>query len=221
MSKLRIVLADDHAVVRAGLELLINAQIDMEVVGHADGGWEAVRLAQECQPDVIVMDVSMPDFGGAEATAQIKRESPQMRVLALTRHDDQGYLHRLLRAGAAGYVVKKTAADELIHAIRIVAAGGTYIDPRLAGEFVEGSDERSAAMENRARRQLTEREVEVLRLIAWGQSNKEIAAQLGISVKTVEFHKANSVEKLHLYTRTDIVRYALAQGWLKEENDLE
>src|SRR5438067_12659347 len=124
MAKLRIVLADDHAVVRAGLELLINAQAGMEVVGHAGDGQEAVRQAQDCQPDVIVMDVSMPDLGGAAATAQIAQECPQVRVLALLRHDDPGYLRRLLHAGAAVYVLKKTAADELIDAIRIVAAGG-------------------------------------------------------------------------------------------------
>jgi DNA-binding NarL/FixJ family response regulator len=222
MAKLRIVLADDHAVVRAGLELLINAQTDMGVIGHAEGGWEAVRLVQDCRPDIIVMDVSMPDFGGTEATAQIRRECAQVRVLALTRHDDPEYLRRLLHAGAAGYVVKKTAADELINAIRIVADGGTYIDPRLVGELEEHTDERLISVEaNRLRGQLTEREAAVLRLIAWGWSNKEIAAQLGISVKTVEFHKANSVEKLHLHSRTDIVRYALTQGWLQEKNDQE
>jgi DNA-binding NarL/FixJ family response regulator len=216
MTRLRIVLADDHAVVRAGLELLINAQADMEVVGHAADGREGVRLAQDAQPDVIVMDVSMPDLGGVEATAQIKRECPEVRVLTLTRHDDQGYLRRLLRAGAAGYVLKKTAADELITAIRNVAAGGTYIDPRLAGELVEQVVGPSASAEvDDPSRQLTTREGEVLRLIAWGRSNKEIAAQLSISAKTVEFHKAKAAEKLRLRSRTDILRYALAQGWLQ------
>jgi DNA-binding NarL/FixJ family response regulator len=143
-------------------------------------------------------------------------------VLALTRHDDQGYLRRLLYAGAAGYVIKKTAADELIYAIRTVAAGGTYIDPSLAGVLVEHLVGRSIAVEaDRPRAALTAREAEVLRLIAWGRSNQEIATQLSISVKTVEYHKANSVEKLHLRSRTDILRYALAQGWLQENQDLE
>jgi two-component system response regulator NreC len=218
MTRLRIVLADDHAVVRAGLELLINAQADMEVVGHATDGREAVRQVRECQPDMIVMDVSMPNLDGVEATAQIARANPQVRILALTRHGDQGYLSRLLRAGAAGYILKKTAADELINAIRIVAEGGTYIDPTLAGELVETIDERSASIAtDRSHGRLTGREEEILRLIAWGRSNKEIAVQLGISVKTVEFHKANAAEKLHLRSRTDILRYALAQGWLQAD----
>jgi len=221
MTRLRIVLADDHAVVRAGLELLINAQVDMEVVGQAADGREAVRQARECQPDVIVMDVSMPALGGVDATAQITRECPQVHVLTLTRHDDQGYLRHQLRAGAAGYVLKKTAADELINAIRIVAAGNIYVDPTLARELEEPLGERSASTEpDRSRGQLTQREEEVLRLIAWGRSNKEIAAQLGISVKTVEFHKANAAEKLHLHSRTDILHHALAQRWLQDDEDL-
>ena len=222
MAKLRIVLADDHAVVRAGLEMLINAQADMEVVGQASDGQEAAWLAQDRQPDVVVMDVSMPALGGIEATAKIKQDSPRVCVLVLTRHDNQGYLRRLLQAGATGYIVKKTAADELITAIRIVSAGGTYIDPRLAGDLVERLVGRSAATEiDRTRGQLTDREEEVLRCIAWGQSNKEIAAQFGISVKTVEYHKASAGGKLHLTTRTDILRYALAQGWMDEDKGPE
>jgi two-component system, NarL family, response regulator NreC len=218
MAKLRIVLADDHAIVRAGLELLINAQADMEVVGHAESGQEAVRQAQDYQPAVVVMDVSMPDLGGVEATVQIKREYPQVRVLALTRHDDQGYLRLLLHAGAAGYVVKKTAADELINAIRIVASGGIYIDPGLAEDLVESlAWPSTSTVSDRSHGQMTEREAAVLRLIAWGRSNKEIAAQLGVSVKTVEYHKANAVNKLGLRSRTDILRYALARGWLRED----
>jgi len=139
-------------------------------------------------------------------------------VLALTRHDDQGYLRRLLRAGAAGYVLKKTAADELINAIRIVAAGDTYVDPNLARDLEDRLGEPTVSTQAiRSRGQLTEREAEVLRLLAWGRSTKEIAVQLGISVKTVEFHKANATEKLHLRSRTDILRYALAQGWLEAD----
>jgi two-component system, NarL family, response regulator NreC len=218
MTKLRIVLADDHVVVRVGLELLINVQADMEVVGHADDGREAVRLAQERQPDVVVMDVSMPDLGGAEATAEIRRKSPQVRVLALTRHAEHGYLRRLMQAGAAGYILKKTAADELITAIRVIAAGGSYVDPQLDGKLVETVAERSAATDtDRQRGQLTQREAEVLRLLAWGRSNKEIAVELSISVKTVEFHKANAVDKLGLRSRTDILRYAIAHDWLEED----
>jgi two-component system, NarL family, response regulator NreC len=222
MVKLRILLVDDHTVLREGLKLLIESQPDMEVVGQASDGREAVRQVKLCQPDVIVMDVSMPGLGGAEATEQIRQQCPQACVLALTRYGDQGYLRRLLRAGAAGYVVKKAAADELINAVRIVAAGRTYIDPSLAGPLVHGLIGRSASDKSaRPPGELTGREQEVLRLIAWGQSNKEIAAQLGISVKTVEYHKARSTEKLHLRSRTDMLRYALAQGWLEEEQSPE
>jgi DNA-binding NarL/FixJ family response regulator len=222
MSKLRVFLADDHAVLLDGLKMLIDAQSDMEVVGHAGGGREAVRRVKDYQPNVVVIDVSMPDLGGAEATEQILKDSPQVRVLALTRHGDQGYLRRLLSAGATGYVLKKSAADELINAIRVVAAGGTYIDPSLAGTLVEKFIGRVAASQTEhTPSELTEREEEVLRLIAWGLSNKEIAAQLGLSVKTVEFHKARSAEKLHLRNRTDILRYALARGWLQDDQSPE
>jgi len=218
MPKLRVFLADDHVVLLDGLKMLINSQSDMEVVGQAGGGREAVRRVKDCQPDVVVIDVSMPDLGGAEATEQILKVRPQVRVLALTRHSDQGYLRRLLSAGATGYVLKKTAADELISAIRIVASGRTYIDPTLAGTFMENLLGRAtSAQTERPLGELTEREEEVLRLIAWGLSNKEIASQLGVSVKTVEYHKARSTEKLQLRSRTDILRYALAQGWLQED----
>jgi DNA-binding NarL/FixJ family response regulator len=222
MTKLRIFLADDHAVLRAGLKLLIEAQANMEVVGEAGSGQEAVRQTQACQPDIIVMDISMPNLGGTEATEQIKQTCPAVRVLALTRHGDQGYLRRLLRAGASGYILKKTAADELIHALRIVAAGGTYLDPSLTEALVENFVRRPALTDgDHPRDKLTGRELEVLRGVAWGQSNKEIAAELGIGVKTIEYHKANAAEKLHLHSRTDILRYALAQGWLQEDEGPE
>jgi DNA-binding NarL/FixJ family response regulator len=221
MAKLRILLADDHAVLREGLRLLVNAERDMSVVGEAGGGREAVRQTKERRPDIVVMDISMPDLDGVAATEQIRQVNPQVRVLVLTRHGDQGYLRRLLRAGASGYVIKKTAADELINAIRVVAAGGTYLDPSLAGDLVESLVGQSAAATVTPRGELTRREVEVLHLIAWGQSNKEVAAQLGIGVKTVEYHKANATKKLRLRSRTDIVRYALAQGWLQEDEGPE
>jgi two-component system, NarL family, response regulator NreC len=172
MPKLRVFLADDHVALLDGLKMLINSQSDMEVVGQAGGGREAVRRVKDCQPDVIVIAVSMPDLGGAEATEQILKVRPQVRVLALTRHSDQGYLRRLLSAGATGYVLKKTAADELISAIRIVASGRTYIDPTLTGTFMGNFLGRAtSAQTERPPGELTEREEEVLRLIAWGLSN--------------------------------------------------
>jgi two-component system response regulator NreC len=223
MSGLRILLADDHAVLRDGLRMLIDAQPDMEVVAQADGGREAVRLCALHSPDIVVLDVSMPDLDGAEAAERIRAQDPRTRVVALTRHADQGYLRRLLRAGASAYVLKRTAADALIHAIRIVAAGGTYVDPTLVGGLVSlvvGTQDETG---DRARRRiaLTDREEEVLRLIAWGQSNKEVAGKLGLSVKTVESYKATALQKLQLRSRTDILRYALAERWLSGDTGPE
>jgi DNA-binding NarL/FixJ family response regulator len=194
----------------------------MEVVGEASGGWEAVRQTRACQPDVVVMDVSMADLNGTEATEQIKQAYPGVQVLVLTRHGDQGYVSRMLHAGASGYILKKTAPDELIEAIRTVAAGDTYFDPALMKELMEDFNRRPAPLESDpSREELTKREAEVLHLVAWGKSNKEIASQLGLSVKTVEYYKANAVGKLGLYSRTDILRYALAQGWLQEDEEPE
>lgn len=219
MEKLRILLADDHAVLREGLTVLINAQSDMEVVAQAGSGREALRLLEERGADVAVLDVSMPDGGGAQATEEIRERFPHIRVLALTRHAEQGYLRRLLEAGAKGYVLKRTAADALIDAIRTVAADGTYIDPALSS----GLADRALGLWDTARSgsprdNLTDRETEVLRLIAWGHSNKEAAAQLAISIKTVESYRAAAVEKLGLRGRSDILRYALSRGWLHADN---
>ncbi|MEZ4870065.1 MAG: response regulator transcription factor [Caldilineaceae bacterium] len=220
MSKLRILLADDHTILREGLKLLIDAQPDMAVVAQADSGEAAVQQAQSCRPDVIIMDVAMPEMGGAEATAAIKELLPDVRVLALTRHSDPGYLRRLFQAGATGYVLKKTAADELINAIRSVATGGVYVDPALAANVVEHLSAETISVPAADGKVLSPREAEVLRLIAWGQSNKEIAAALGLSVKTIEYYKANATEKLGLPSRTAIVRYALAQGWLQADEEI-
>ena len=214
--KLRVLLADDHAMLREGLAMLIDAQDDMEVVGQAANGREAVQLAKTLNPDIVVMDVSMPELGGAEASEQIRDNCPDVRVLALTRHADQGYLRRLLQAGASGYVLKKSAADALINALRVVAGGGTYLEPTLAGAVVERALG-SPGKVRQDRDMLTLREEEVLRWIAWGRSNKEIAASLAISIKTVESYKASATQKLGLRSRSDIMRYALARGWLAED----
>jgi DNA-binding NarL/FixJ family response regulator len=215
MAKLRVYLADDHAVVRSGLKALINAQPDMEVSGEAGDGRTACDQVQELQPDVVVMDVSMPKLNGAQATVQLKQACPNVKVLALTVHEDKGYLRLLLESGASGYVLKRAAAEELIHAIRTVAAGGVYLDPSLAGQVV-GSFVRSPAGHRTPEGgDLSDREAEVVRLIAAGYSNKEIAIRLGLSVKTVETYKARSMEKLGLESRADLVRYALQRGWLQ------
>jgi DNA-binding NarL/FixJ family response regulator len=210
---IRVLLADDHAVVRAGLKALIDAQPDLDVIAEAGDGPAALRQAAEARPDVAVLDFSMPGLNGAEVAERLRRASPGTRVLALTVHEDPGYLRQVLRAGAGGYVLKRSAAEELIHAIRIVAQGGVYLDPSLAGQVVEGYVGESAGG---ATAELSEREEEVLSRIALGLSNKEIAARLGVSVKTVETYKARSMLKLGLESRVDIIRYAMKRGWLRD-----
>lgn len=215
MKKLSILLADDHAIIREGLKSLIKSQPDMEVMGEADNGRAALQQARELQPDVLVMDISMPEINGAKVTELLAKEHPQIKVLALTVHEDKGYLRQLLKAGAAGYVLKRAAAHELIHAIRAVASGGTYLDPmmtnKIVGDYVREKSVRDELLQDT----LSEREIEVLRLIAEGHSNKEIASRLKLSVKTVETYKTRLMSKLGFHSRTEIVRYALDQGWLQ------
>jgi DNA-binding NarL/FixJ family response regulator len=216
---LRVVLADDHAVVREGLKALVNAQPDMRVVGEAADGEAAWRAAKELMPDVLVIDLSMPVMGGADATARVRRDCPSVKVLALTVHEEQLYLTQLLRAGASGYVLKRAAAVELVRAVRSVASGGTYIDPSLTRTLVAGYLDAERAAKQPEQAALSEREREVLLRIARGFSNKEIAAELGLSVKTVETYKARMAEKLGLRSRVDIVRYAAQHGWLGETSE--
>ena len=213
MTKLNVLLADDHAVVREGLKRLIEAQPDMKVVGEAADGREAVDKAMRLCPEIAVIDVSMGELNGAEATRLLLQACPGAKVLALTVHEDKSYLRELLDAGASGYVLKRAAADELVRAIRAVASGGVYVDPRVAGKLLRTFAEPHASPGNR-NADLSERETAVMRLIAQGYTNKEIAAQLGVSVKTVETYKARSMEKLGLRSRVDIVRLATERGWL-------
>lgn len=214
-AELRILLADDHAVVRAGIRALIDAQPGMRVVGEAEDGESALRLVGTLQPDVLVTDLSMPKLNGAEAARIMRDRHPDVRVLALTVHEERGYLSQLLKAGASGYVLKRAAVDELIQAIRTVAAGGVYLDPLVAGKIVDQAMGRPGAGDRvQAGESLSDRETEVLRLVAQGYSNKEIAARLTISVKTVETYKARLMEKLGLHGRVALVRYALQEGWL-------
>jgi two-component system, NarL family, response regulator NreC len=216
MSKIRVIIADDHATVREGLKLLIDAQPDMETIGEAGDGRSAISLAIELLPDIVVMDISMPVLNGLKATEGIKNLCPQVKIVALTRHTDAGYLHELLRAGASAYVVKQSLSTELINAIHTVATGATYLDPVIAGETISKRLSKQAKLRAEESTELSNREEEILRQIAWGYSNKEIAAQLEISVKTVESHKANTMRKLGLTSRIDIVRFALLKGWLTD-----
>lgn len=217
---LRILLADDHAVLRHGLTMLISSQPDMEVVAQAGTGREALQLAQQEAPDVAILDLSMPNMGGAEAAQQILQACPNTRVLALTRHADQAYLRRLWAAGATGYVLKQSVAETLLAAIRVVAQGGTFVDPSLAQGVMQRALGRPGAQGSRAEVP-SAREEDVLRDIAWGRSNKEIASRLGLSVKTVESYKASAIRKLKLRSRTEILRYALARGWIDDDPGIE
>jgi two-component system response regulator NreC len=218
MSRVRVLLAEDHETVREGLKLLVNAQSDMEVVGEAADGAAAVALAKQLLPDIVVMDVSMPRMSGVAATEAVTRSCPSVKVLALTRHTDEAYLQQLLRAGASGYVLKQSPVAELLRGIRAVIAGGSYLDPVIAGKVMNGFVGRATgpAPEHEAAASLSPREEEVLRLVAWGHSNKDIATKLDLSVKTVETHKSNAMHKLRMTSRIEVVRFAIQHGWLTE-----
>jgi two-component system response regulator NreC len=212
--RIRILLADDHTVLRSGLRALLSAQADLEVAGEAADGAEALRLAQTIKPDVVVMDIGMPGVSGIDATARIRRELPSTKVLILSMHDDQGYLRQALRAGASGYVLKKAADTELLAAIRAAARGEVFLDPSLAKEFVEDvvlpkAQESDIPM-------LSDREREVLHLLARGHTNQQVADRLCIGVKSVETYKARLMDKLGLKGRAELVRYALTHGLLKD-----
>jgi DNA-binding NarL/FixJ family response regulator len=212
--RVRVLLADDHAIVRQGLKLLIDSQPDMAVVGESADGNGVLEQAAALKPDIIVMDISMPGMNGLAATRTLKRAQPDVTIVALTRHDDDTYLNELLRAGASGYVLKQSAPVQLLRAIRAVAAGGVYLDPGMTSRVADGLLARKAETSIQPHAPISERESEVLRLTAIGHSNKEIASQLTISVKTVEVHKANAMRKLGLTGRVDIIRYGVLQGWL-------
>jgi two-component system response regulator NreC len=207
---IQILLADDHVTVRHGLKLLIDSQPDMKVVAEASDGETAIQRAFTVKPDVVVIDISMPGTNGLVATRRLKQRQPDMAVVTLTRHSDDAYLQELLRAGASGYVLKQSDPSQLLRAIRAAAAGGQYLDSSLTARVTARflASERGAVKESGA--SITDRESEVLRLIASGYSNKEIAGRLALSVKTVEAHKANAMRKL------DIVKYAILQGWLDD-----
>jgi DNA-binding NarL/FixJ family response regulator len=213
-SPVRILLADDHVTVRHGLRLLIDSQPDMKVVAEASDGKGALQLAATTKPDVVVMDISMPGMNGLVATQELKQRQPHVAVVTLTRHSDDAYLQELLRAGVSGYVLKQSAPTELLQAIRAAASGGQYLDSTLTARVTAQFLSREGKRVSKSGATLSERESEVLRLIASGYSNKEIAARMALSVKTVEAHKANAMRKLDLNGRIDIVKYAILQGWL-------
>ena len=210
---IRVLLADDHIIVREGLKLLIDGERDMVVVAEVGDGTAAVEQAVALKPDVIVLDISMPGMNGLVAARTLKKRAPGIAIVTLTRHTDDGYLQELLRAGASAYVLKQSAARELLHAIRTAAGGGQYVDSTFTRRLTSTFSGRDGG-KSRAAGAITDREADVLRLIARGYSNKEIANELSLSVKTVEAHKANAMRKLDLAGRIDIVNYAVLQGWL-------
>ena len=215
MRKIRILLADDHAVLRAGLRSLLEREPDMEVVGEAGDGHEAVRQARELSPDVVVMDLTMPGMDGMEATREISRLGLPSKVLALTMHDDEQYLYRLIEAGGAGYILKSSAETDLMAAIRTVSQGGVFLYASAATGLLRDYLERTRSTGADPFDGLSQREVQVLRLTAEGYSNQEIGSQLVLSTKTVDSYRGRIMEKLDLHHRSELIRYALRKGLLQ------
>lgn len=212
----RLLLVDDHAVVRSGLRMLLGSQHDVEIVGEAGSAAEAIEATAQFNPDVILMDIGLPDKTGIEATREIKARFPAVAVVALTIHEDEEYFFQMLDAGASGYVPKRAAPDELITAIRAAAANEVYLYPSLAKLLVRDYLSAERPAEEKANLDgLTDREREVLTHLAEGASNDEIAAALVISPKTVERHRENIMKKLNLHSRSDLVRYAIRKGIIK------
>jgi len=215
MEPIRILIADDHTVLRSGLRLLLNAQPDFEVVGEASTGQETVERAIALRPDVLLLDIAMPDLNGLEAARHIRQQVPELRILVLTMYDDEAYLRQFLEMGAAGYVLKKAADSELADAIRAAHRGEAFIYPSLMRRLIESYLQRPPSPPApRSSDRLSPREVDVLRLVALGYTNQQIADELCIGVSTVETHRTHIMEKLGLRGRAQLVRYALARGLL-------
>ncbi len=217
MEPIRILLADDHAVLRAGLKLLLGEQPDMQVVGEAVDGTAVVPLIEVTQPDLILLDLTMPRLGGLEVLPLIQQKAPQVRILILTMHDDGGYLRRAIKMGAVGYVLKKAADVELLLAIRAVMRGDLYVHPTMTKALLEnvipGGESQLSEIDLWST--LSEREQEVLQLVAMGHTSREVAEKLSLSIKTVETYRARGMEKLKLRSRAALVRFALTQGLMK------
>ena len=211
--KTKLLLVDDHAVVRSGLRMLLEGETDVEILGEAGTASEAIRAVAAMKPDVVLMDIGLPDMSGIDATREVKRLWPNVSVVALTIHEDQEYFFKMLEAGASGYVPKRAAPEELLTAIRVAASGGVYLYPSLAKLLVKDyllGEQENGDEENT--NDLTPREQEVLTLLADGDSNNEIAEKLSISPKTVGRHRENIMRKLNLHSRTELVKYAIRKG---------
>jgi two-component system response regulator NreC len=215
MEPIRILIADDHAVMRAGLRLLLNGQEDMQVVDEAGDGWQTVEKAVTLKPDIVLLDITMPGLSGLEAARQIRQRAPEVKLLVLTMHDDEAYLRQFLQIGATGYIVKKAADTELVDAIRAVHRGESFIHPSLTRVLIDRYLQQQPPVKAKESvEELTPRETEVLRLVAQGYTSQQIAEQLSISANTVETHRAHIMEKLGLRGRAQLVRYAIARGLL-------
>jgi DNA-binding NarL/FixJ family response regulator len=213
--KIRIVLADDHPIVLDGLRNLIRAEPDFELVGEAASGLSALKIIREQRPDVAVLDISMPELNGIVLSRRLAGEMPALRLLVLTLHEDRAYLNQAIEAGVRGYVLKRSAVENLVQAIRAVMVGGLYIDPAIVGRVFESKQVNKRLLARKGvAPALTDREADVLKMAALGFTNKEIASRLDVGVKSIETYKARGLEKLGLKTRAELVRYASGQGWL-------
>lgn len=216
-SKIRVLIADDHAILRSGLRMLIDAQADMTVVAEAQNGNEAIQMAEKTSPDVVILDITMPERGGLHAIHDILKHNADTRILLLSMHEELAYLRTALAAGASGYVLKKSVDADLLSAIRAVHKGRTYVDSELASELIQHALPERSRSPDKLTDVLSERELQVLKLVAEGFSSREIAQQIFVSVKTVETYRGRFAEKLGLTSRADIVRYALETGLLTSE----
>ncbi len=215
MSKMRILIADDHVIVREGLRTLLEAQPDIQIVEEATDGEEAVNKTKEVQPDIVLMDITMPGMSGIEATCQIKQQNPDVRILALTMHESDEYFFKMLEAGASGYFVKGGSSSELVSALRAVWKGDVFIYPTMAKKLLNDYLNRvGAGQDKKYYDGLTDREREILKLIAEGHTNQEIAELLVLSTATVQTHRANIMAKLGLHSRTELIKYAIRRGFI-------
>ncbi len=217
MARTRILIADDHAIVRDGVRALLSFADDMEVVGEAPGGQEAIDLAVSLEPDLILMDIAMPGLGGLEATIEIRKRVPRARIIVLSQYGDPEYVKRFLKAGVSGYMLKKAAGADLVSAIRAVMRGGLVLDPEIARDAVSEAGAPHETETPDAYDSLTDREKQVLKLVAEGRSNKEVASMLNISVKTAMSHREHVMVKLNLHNRTELIRFALRNGVIRAE----
>lgn len=212
MPEIRVLIVDDHAMVREGIRMILAAQPDIKVIGEAPDGAQAIEQVRQLDPDIALMDIAMPGLGGLEATLEIRKSYPRTRVLVLSQYDNKEYVFRLLKAGASGYILKSAAGTELVSAIRSVNDGGSPLDPAIAQGVIEGFVKSGSGDQQSAYEELSDREKQVLKLVAEGYTSKHIADALFLSVKTIMVHRANVMEKLDIHNRTDLIKYAISKG---------